>query len=153
MTPGTAPIAPSKALLPFLGSWRLVKAEMPPNESWREPIKSGITTLTQEQGGLRYKFDGDGSQESFLFQPAETWDRNLGTLSFEIRQDGSLEAKECHGSEPTPGTTTTFATIGFIMSVSADGQTLTTQQKALGAYDIWNTTTLVSVRQASSASA
>jgi hypothetical protein len=118
-------MTPSKAPVPFLGTWKLTKCESS-RPDLPHPV-SGITTFTQEGSGIRYTNEGkwsDGRIASVraLLTTDGTWCPVVGSLladSLSLAQDGrSFEARmRKDGVE-----------IGTMHSrVSADGRTMAGQ--------------------------
>jgi hypothetical protein len=135
-------MTPSKAPLPFLGTWKLATCE-----SSRPDLPhptSGITTFTQEGDGIHYSNDGvwsDGrtTQVSAVLQLDGDWYPVTGSmlvdsLSLRTAEDGSFEAK---GKKDGVDVVTSRATI------SPDGRNMTTHWELAGpgGADItWETT-------------
>ncbi len=117
-------MTPAKALLPFLGTWRLTKCEAS-RPDLPHPT-SGITTFTQQEDAIHYSNDGiwsDGrtAKVSALLQMDGKWCPVTGSLltdslSFRRLGDGSFEAK-MKKSGVDVGTSRS--------TVSADGRTMT----------------------------
>ena len=117
-------MTPSKAPLPFLGTWKLTKCETS-RPDLSHPT-GGITTFTQGKDAIHYSNDGvwsDGraSKVSAALQLDGTWCPVTGSLvadslSFRRLEDGSFEAKM---KKAGAGVGTTRST------VSADGRTMT----------------------------
>jgi hypothetical protein len=135
-------MTPSKAPLPFLGTWKLAKCE-----SSRPDLPyptSGITTFTQEQEAFYYSNEGvwsDGrtAKVSAVLQLDGSWCPVTGSLmaeslSFQRREGGALEAKmRKNGVDAGTNLTT----------VSADGRTMTGHWEVAGpggSIIIWKTT-------------
>lgn len=98
-------MTPSKAPLPFLGTWKLVTCE-----SSRPDLPyptSGVTTFAQEEDGIHYVADstwsdGRTTSVSAVFQLDGAWSPVTGShlvdsLSFRGLEDGSFEAKGMKG--------------------------------------------------------
>ena len=124
-------MTPSKAPLPFLGTWKLAKCEASRPEL-PHPT-SGITTFTQEGDAIHYSNDGvwsDGRtpKVNAVLQLNGNWCPVTGSiltdsLSFRRLDDGSFEAKMKKGG----------ADVGTSRStVSADGRTLTGHWEIVG---------------------
>jgi hypothetical protein len=124
-------MTPSKAPLPFLGTWRLTKCE-----SSRPDLPhptSGITSFTQEEDAVHYSNDGvwsDGraAKVSAVLRMDGTWCPLTGSLvadslSFRCLEDGSFEAKMRKAGTDV-GTNRTTA--------SADGRTMTGHWEFVG---------------------
>jgi hypothetical protein len=135
-------MTPSKAPLPFLGTWKLAKCE-----SSRPDLPhptSGITTFTQEEDAIHYSNDGvwsDGrtTKVSAVLQLDGNWCPLTGSmladsLSFRRLEDGSFEAK---GKRDGVDVLTSRS------RVSADGRTMTGYWELVGpdgATITWETT-------------
>jgi hypothetical protein len=105
-------MTPSKAPLPFLGTWKLKKCETSHPEL-PHPT-SGITTFTQEKDAIHYSNDGvwsDGRNAKVTadLQADGAWYPVKGSLiadSLSIRlENGSLEAKMRKGGVDVGKTT------------------------------------------------
>ncbi len=117
-------MTPSKAPLPFVGTWKLTNCK-----SSRPDLPhptSGITTFTEQSSGIHYGNDGvwsDGrtAKVSAVLQMDGTWCPVTGSLltdslSLQGREDGSFEAKMRKGGVEVGITRSTH---------SADGKTAT----------------------------
>ena len=131
-------MTPSKAPLPFLGTWKLTKCE-----SSRPDLPhptSGITAFTQKEEAIHYSNDGvwsDGrtSKVSFILQMDGNWFTIAGSLvadSLSCRQleDGSFEAKMKKGGANVGTSRSTVSTdgrtmIGYWEFVGPSGTTIT----------------------------
>ena len=124
-------MTPSKAPLPFLGTWKLTKCE-PTRPDLPHPV-SGTTKATQEDDGIHLNSEGtlsDGRAQkmSIVYQMDGSWYPVIGSLmadSVSVRRvdDFSAEAKLRKGG----------ADVGTqITTVSADGRTLTAQVELVG---------------------
>jgi len=124
-------MTPAKAPLPFLGTWKLTKCE-PTRPDLPHPV-SGITKATQEDDGIHLNSEGTWSdgrvvKTSIVYQMDGSWYPVTGSLmadSVSVRRldEFSAEAKLRKGG----------ADVGKqITTVSADGQTLTTQVELTG---------------------
>jgi hypothetical protein len=135
-------MTPSKAPLPFLGTWRLTKCESS-RPDLPHPI-SGITTFTQEEDAVHYTNDGvwsDGrtAKVNAVLQMDGNWCPVTGSLvtdslSFQRLTGGSFEVKMKKGGVDVGTTRTT---------VSADGRTMTGDWEFAGpggATITWKTT-------------
>ena len=124
-------MTPSKALLPFLGTWKLAKCQ-----SSRPDLPhptSGITTFTQEEDAIHYSNDGvwsDGraTKVSAVVQLDGKWCPLTGSLladslSFRRLEDGSFEAK---------GKRNGVDVLTSRSRVSADGRTMTGYWELVG---------------------
>jgi hypothetical protein len=139
-------MTPSKAPLPFLGTWKLTKCESS-HPSLPHPT-SGITTFTQEKDAIHYNADtvwsdGQKSKVSALLQMDGTWCPITGSLladSLSIRtlENGSLEAKMRKGGVDVGSTRSTY---------SADGLTSTGRWEFAGPGNTTVTWTTTSERQ------
>ena len=135
---GANPMAPSKASLAFLGTWKLVKCECS-QPNLPHPI-SGITTFTEEEDAIHYSNDGAWSNGRTVKVSADlqldgNWHPVTGSaladsLSFLSLEDGSFEAKMKRGGVDTGISRST---------VSEDGRTLTGLWDIIGP-DTWITT-------------
>lgn len=135
-------MTPSKAPLPFLGTWKLATCE-----SSRPDLPyptSGLTTFAQEEDGIHYQADStwsDGRTTKFsaVLQLDGTWSPVTGSqlvdsLSFKRLEDGSSEAK---GTKGGAHAVTTHATY------SADARTSTAHWELAGPNGVtitWETT-------------
>jgi hypothetical protein len=135
-------MTPSKAPLPFLGTWKLATSE-----SSRPDLPyptSGLTTFAQEEDGIHYSADstwsdGRTTNVSALLQLDGTWSPVTGSqlvdsLSFKGLEDGSFEAKGMKGGAHAVTTHATY---------SADGRTSTAHWELVGpngATITWETT-------------
>lgn len=124
-------MTPSKAPLPFLGTWKLMKCETS-HPGLPHPV-SGITAFTQDEDAIHYSNDGIWSDGRVAKTTAEllldgTWLPVTGSflvdsLSLRRLDDGSLEVKMRKGG----------ADVGLNRSkVSTDGRTLTGVWEILG---------------------
>ena len=117
-------MTPSKARLPFLGTWRLTKCE-----SSRPDLPhptSGITTFTQKEDAVHYSNDGvwsDGrpAKVSAVLQMDGNWSPVTGSLladslSFRSLGDGSFEAKMKKGGVDVGTSRSTVSAVGRIMT-------------------------------------
>ena len=124
-------MTPSKATLPFLGTWLLTKCE-----SSRPDLPhpaSGITTFTQEEDAVHYSNDGtwsDGrtAKVSAIVNMDGSWSPVTGSLlsdslSFRRLEDGSFEAKMKKGGVDVGTSRST---------VSADGRVMTAHWEIAG---------------------
>ena len=135
-------MTPSKAPLPFLGTWKLTKCETSRPDL---PYPSaGITTFSQEEDAIHYSNDGiwsDGrmTKVTAVFQMDGNWYPLTGSmladsLSFRRLDDGSFEAK---------GKRAGVDALTSRSRVSADGQTMTGHWDLAGPDGIaitWETT-------------
>lgn len=117
-------MTPSKAPLPFLGTWKLSKCE-----SSRPDLPhfvSGITIFTQKADGIHYSNDGvwsDGrsSKVSYITQLDGNWCPVVGStitdsVSLRREEDGSLESRMKKGG----------VDVGTVRAtISPDGRTMT----------------------------
>lgn len=139
-------MTPSKAPLPFLGTWKLMKCETS-RPDLPHPA-SGITTFTEEEDAIRYTNDGVWSDGRTSKVTADllldgTWCQVTGSLlvdslSFRHLEDGSFEAKMKKGGVDV-GTTRS--------KVSADGRSSTGHWEILGPDGTTVTWTTTSERQ------
>ena len=135
-------MTPSKAPLPFLGTWRLTKVETS-RPDLPHP-QSGVTTFTQENDIIQYTNDGvwtDGRRTKVT--AVLQLDGSLcpitnsmvaDALTLRVLDDGTLEVKMKRGGVDV-GTNQT--------SVSPDGRTMTGQWDLVGPGGTkitWNTT-------------
>ena len=133
---------PAKALLPFLGTWKMTASESTmPDVPYPT---AGITTFSQEEDGLHYSFDGVYSQGravkvTLVAHLDGNWYPAVGsqvadTISFSIRENGTIEARlKKNGKE-------VGSNFG---SVSVDGQLFTLRWELIapnGATITWVTT-------------
>jgi hypothetical protein len=134
-------MTPSKAPLPFLGTWKLTKCE-----SSRPDLPhptSSVTTFTQEQDAIHYHSDGvwsDGraAKVTAVLQMDGSWCPVTGSLladslSFQI-EGGSFGGKMRKRGVDVGTTRST---------VSADGRTMTGHWELVGPGGVtvtWNTT-------------
>ncbi len=139
-------MTPSKAPLPFLGTWKLTKCESS-HPNLPHPT-SGITTFAQGKDAIHYSADtvwsdGQKSKVSALLQTDGTWCAITGSLladSLSIRhlESGSLEAKMRKGGVDVGSTRSTY---------SADGLTSTGHWEFSGPGGTTVTWTTTSERQ------
>ncbi len=139
-------MTPSKAPLPFLGTWKLTKCESS-HPNLPHPT-SGITTFASEKDAIHYSADtvwsdGRKSNVSALLQTDGTWCPITGSMladSLSIRnlEHGSLEAKMRKGGVDVGSTRSTY---------SADGRTQTGHWQIAGPGGITVTWTTTSERQ------
>jgi hypothetical protein len=135
-------MTPSKAPLPFLGTWKLTKCESS-HPDLPHPA-SGITTFTQEEDAVHYANEGiwsDGrtTKVTAILKMDGTWCPITGSLladslSFRHLGDGSFEAKMKKGGIDMGTTQST---------VSPDGRTMTGHWEIVGPGDTtvsWKTT-------------
>jgi len=128
-----------QAPLRFLGTWKLTRA-VGNFSPWEVTPASGIASFTEESGGIRHNFDGADSSgkamhESWLCPTDGCWvptDKSAAAFidndeaSIQVCEDGSLELSLKQAGNQT----------GMISStISADGQTMTTNWTYRGAYD------------------
>ena len=116
-------MTPSKAPIPFLGTWKLTKCESSRPEM-PHPT-AGITRFTQEEDAIHYSNDGvwsDGrtSKVSFVFQLDGEWFPVTGSLladsiSCRLLADGSFEAKMRRNGADAGTTRSTVSTDGRTM--------------------------------------
>ena len=123
-------MTPSKAPLPFLGTWKLTKCE-----SSRPDLPhptSGTTTFTQKEDGIHYSNEGvwsDGrtAKASAVLQPDGSWCPITGSLMTDSLSlhlgSGSVEAKMRKGGVDVGTNRSTF---------SADGRTMTGHWEIVG---------------------
>jgi hypothetical protein len=123
-------MTPSKAPLPFLGTWKLTKCE-----SSRPDLPhptSGTTTFTQKEDGIHYSNEGvwsDGrtAKASAVLQPDGSWCPITGRLMTDSLSlhlgSGSVEAKMRKGGVDVGTNRSTF---------SADGRTMTGHWEIVG---------------------
>ena len=131
-------MTPSKAPLPFLGTWKLTKCES--SQPDLPHPTSGITTFTQEKDAVHYSNDGvwsDGrkAKVTAVLQMDGTWCPVKGSLladSLSIRrlENGSLEAKMRKGGVDVGSSRSTYSADGRIMTghweiVGPGGKTVT----------------------------
>ena len=124
-------MTPSKAPLPFLGTWKLTKCETS-RPDLPHPT-AGITTFTQGKDAIHYSNDGvwsDGREAkvSAVLQMDGNWFPITGSLvadslSFRRLEDGSFEAK-MRKSGTDVGTSRS--------TVSEDGRTMTGHWEFVG---------------------
>lgn len=135
-------MTPSKAPLPFLGTWRLTKCE-----SSRPDLPhptSGITIFTQKEDAVHYNNEGvwsDGRTANVgaVLQMDGNWSPVTGSLladslSFRTLGDGSFEAKMKKGGVDVGTSRST---------VSVDGRTMAGHWEIVGPGEItitWKTT-------------
>ena len=123
-------MTPSKAPVPFSGTWRLTKCEAS-RPDLPHPI-AGITTFTQEGDALRYTNEGtwsDGRIASVraLIQTDGTWSPVAGSLladSLRLMQDGRAFEAQMRKNGIEVGTTRN--------TVSMDGRTMTGEWEIIG---------------------
>jgi hypothetical protein len=136
------PMTPSKAPLPFLGTWKLVKSES--SHPHLPHPTGGITTFTQEEDTIQYSNEGIWSNGQTVKVSADlqldgTWRPVTGSmladsLSSHRLEDGSVETAMQKGGVSV-GTNR--------LKVSDDGQSLTTHWELAGPGGIpiiWNLT-------------
>jgi len=124
-------MTPSKAPLPFLGTWKLTKCESS-HPDLPHP-KSGITSFAQKEDAIQYIADtvwsdGRNAKVSALLKLDGSWCPATGSLladslSFKILENGSIEAKMRKGGADVGSTRSTY---------SADGRTSTGQWEVTG---------------------
>ena len=124
-------MTPSKAPLPFLGTWKLTKCETS-RPDLPHPT-SGITRFTQKEDAVHYSNDGvwsDGraAKVSAVLQMDGKWSPITGSLladslSFRALGDGSFEAKMKKGGVDVGTSRST---------VSADGRIMTGHWEVVG---------------------
>lgn len=135
-------MTPSKAPLPFLGTWKLTTCE-----SSRPDLPhpaSSITTFTQEEDAIHYQSDGvwsDGrvAKVTAILQMDGSWCPVTGSLltdslSFQRLEGATFEAKMRKGGVDVGTTRST---------VSPDGRTMTGHWELVGIGGVtvtWNTT-------------
>jgi hypothetical protein len=130
-------MTPSKAPIPFLGTWKLAKCE-----SSRPDLPhptAGITTFSQEEDGIHYSNDGvwsDGrtSSVSAVFQLDGNWYPVTGSLvadslSSRLLDDASFEGKMKKGGVEV-GTNRSIVSADGLMTghwefVGPEGTTIT----------------------------
>ena len=110
-------MTPSKAPLPFLGTWKLTKCEST-QPDLPHPT-SGITTFNQEKDAVHYSNDGvwsDGrkSKVTAVLQMDGTWCPVKGSLLAD--ENGSLESKMRKGGVDVGSNRSTFSADGRIMT-------------------------------------
>ena len=135
-------MTPSKAPLPFLGTWKLASCESSrPDLPY---LTSGITTFAQEEDGIHYRAestwsDGRTTNVSAVLQLDGIWSPVTGSLlvdslNFKSLEDGSFEAKGMKDGAHAVTAQSTY---------SADGRTSTTHWEWAGpngATITWKTT-------------
>lgn len=139
-------MTPSKAPLPFLGTWKLTKCESS-HPDLPHPT-SGVTTFTQEKDAIHYSADtvwsdGRKSNASAVLTLDGSWCTVSGSLvtdSLSLRrlENGSLEAKMRKGGVDVGKTRSTY---------SADGRTATGHWEIAGPGGKTITWTTTSERQ------
>jgi hypothetical protein len=117
-------MTPSKAPLPFLGTWKLSKCET--SRPDLPHLTSGITTFTQKEDGIHYTSesvwsDGRSTKTSYISQMDGDWCPVSGStmtdsLSLRRQEDGSLDSRMKKGG----------VDVGTVRAtVSADGRIMT----------------------------
>jgi hypothetical protein len=139
-------MTPSKAPLPFLGTWKLTKFESS-HPNLPHPT-SGITTFAPEKDAIHYSAetvwsDGRKTKTEALLQTDGTWCPATGSiladsLSIRVHENGSFEAKMRKGGADVGSTRSTY---------SADGRTSTAHWQFTGPGGITVTWTTTSERQ------
>ena len=124
-------MTPSRAPLPFLGTWKLTKCETS-RPDLPHPT-SGITTFTQKEDAVHYSNEGvwsDGrtAKVGAVLQMDGNWSAVTGSLladslSFRTLGDGSFEAKMKKGGVDVGTSRST---------VSADGRIMTGHWEVVG---------------------
>jgi hypothetical protein len=116
-------MTPSRAPVPFLGTWKLTKCESS-RPDLPHPV-SGITTFTQEGSGLRYTNEGKWSDGRIanvraLLKLDGTWCPIVGSLladSLSLTQDGrTFEARMRQDGVDIGAMRSTVSTDGRTMS-------------------------------------
>ncbi|MGD1071076.1 MAG: hypothetical protein ABSB15_13130 [Bryobacteraceae bacterium] len=124
-------MTPAESPLPFVGTWKLIHCETSHPEL---PYpKSSVTTFVQREDGLDYKAesiwsDGRSTAASIFFRKEGGWCPVSGSaladsVSIQVLDDGSVEGKMRKGESESGRNH---------MTVSADGQTMSTQWEILG---------------------